>query len=112
MRVSPFRNPRITDHVHLPAAYRSLSRLSSAQSAKASAPRPSSLDHVNPFPFCLPLPFLTSGTLAFTLFVLGHQYIAIYTGFSLAPRFAFAQDIRSSQMSLLCFLCFSMLLFR
>ena len=45
MRVSPFRNPRITDYVPLPAAFRSLSRLSSAQSAKASAPRPSSLDH-------------------------------------------------------------------
>ena len=45
MRVSPFRDPRIKDYVHLPAAYRSLSRLSSAQSAKASAPRPSSLDH-------------------------------------------------------------------
>ena len=64
VRVSPFRNPRITDHVHLPAAYRSLSRLSSAQSAKASAPRPSSLDHVSSslFPFrasigCLPFSF-------------------------------------------------------
>ena len=35
--VSPFRNPRISGHVLLPAAYRSLSRLSSALSAKASA---------------------------------------------------------------------------
>ena len=34
--VSPFRNPRINGHVLLPAAYRSLSRLSSALSAKAS----------------------------------------------------------------------------
>ena len=39
-RVSPFRNPRITAHLQLPAAYRSLSRLSSALSAKASALRP------------------------------------------------------------------------
>ena len=61
MRVSPFRNPRITDYVHLPAAFRSLSRLSSAQSAKASAPRPSSLD-----------------------LLYGHLYVAIHTGFSLA----------------------------
>ena len=34
-RVSPFRNPRITGYVLLPVAYRSLSRLSSALSAKA-----------------------------------------------------------------------------
>ena len=36
-RVSPFRNPRINGYLLLPAAYRSLSRLSSALSAKASA---------------------------------------------------------------------------
>ena len=36
-RVSPFRNPRIDGYVLLPAAYRSLSRLSSAPGAKASA---------------------------------------------------------------------------
>ena len=35
MWVSPFRNLRIKDYLHLPAAYRSLSRLSSAPSAKA-----------------------------------------------------------------------------
>ena len=40
MRVSPFRNPRLNGYVRLPAAYRSLSRLSSALSAKASALRP------------------------------------------------------------------------
>ena len=39
-RVSPFRNPRIKAHLRLPAAYRSLSRLSSATGAKASALRP------------------------------------------------------------------------
>ena len=38
--VSPFRHLRITGHVPLPAAFRSLSRLSSALSAKASALRP------------------------------------------------------------------------
>ena len=37
-RVSPFRNPWITGYLLLPMAYRSLSRLSSALSAKASAP--------------------------------------------------------------------------
>ena len=51
-RVSPFRHPRIDGYVLLPAAFRSLSRLSSALSAKASALRPSSLDLFVPaFPF-------------------------------------------------------------
>ena len=43
-RVSPFRNLRINGYLLLPEAFRSLSRLSSALSAKASALRPSSLD--------------------------------------------------------------------
>ena len=34
-RVSPFGNPRINGHLHLPVAYRSLSRPSSAPDAKA-----------------------------------------------------------------------------
>ena len=38
-RVSPFRNPRIIGYLLLPVAYRSLSRLSSALSAKASTLR-------------------------------------------------------------------------
>ena len=44
MRVSPFRHLRIIAHVPLPAAFRSLSRLSSAPSAKASVLRPFRLD--------------------------------------------------------------------
>ena len=39
-RVSPFRYLRITAYLRLPEAFRSLSRLSSALSAKASALRP------------------------------------------------------------------------
>ena len=39
-RVVPFGNPRIKGHLHLPAAYRSLSRPSSPVRAKASAIRP------------------------------------------------------------------------
>ena len=46
VRVSPFRHLRITGHVPLPAAFRSLSRLSSALSAKASALCPFLLDLV------------------------------------------------------------------
>ena len=45
-RVSPFRHLRIKDYLHLPAAFRSLSRLSSALSAKASTLRPYQLDHI------------------------------------------------------------------
>ena len=40
VRVSPFGNLRINGYLLLPAAYRSLSRLSSAPSAKAFALRP------------------------------------------------------------------------
>ena len=42
--VSSFRDPRINAYLQLPEAYRSLSRLSSAPSAKAFALRPCSLD--------------------------------------------------------------------
>ena len=45
MWVSPFRYPRIKGYLLLPVAFRSLSRLSSALSAKASTLRSSSLDH-------------------------------------------------------------------
>ena len=43
-RVSPFRHLRINGYLHLPAAFRSLSRLSSALSAKASTLRSFLLD--------------------------------------------------------------------
>ena len=48
-RVSPFRYLRIDGYVLLPAAFRSLSRLSSALSAKASTLRPYQLNlYANP----------------------------------------------------------------
>ena len=43
-RVSPFGNPRINGHLHLPVAYRSLSRPSSAPDAKAFPLRSFQLD--------------------------------------------------------------------
>ena len=49
MWVSPFRNPRLSGYLLLPAAFRSLSRLSSALSAKASSLRPFLLDHSFPY---------------------------------------------------------------
>ena len=52
-RVSPFRHLRIKDYLHLPAAFRSLSRLSSALSAKASTLRPYQLDHNAKVNFCV-----------------------------------------------------------
>ena len=45
-RVSPFRYLRLNGYLLLPAAFRSLSRLSSALSAKASTLRPYQLDHI------------------------------------------------------------------
>ena len=39
MRVSPFRHPRVKAYLQLTAAFRSLSRLSSAPSARASTLR-------------------------------------------------------------------------
>ena len=69
-QVSPFRDPRITGYLLLPAAYRSLSRLSSALSANASTLRSFCLTascplayghaaghdslHSNEFMFCMP----------------------------------------------------------
>ena len=49
MWVSPFRNLRINGYVLLPEAFRSLSRLSSALSAKASALRSFTLDLLSTF---------------------------------------------------------------
>ena len=45
MQVSPFRDPRINGYLLLPVAFRSLSRLSSALSAKASTLRSFQLNH-------------------------------------------------------------------
>ena len=44
--VVPFGNPRIKGHLHLPRAYRSLSRPSSPPRAKASAGRPNLLSPI------------------------------------------------------------------
>ena len=49
--VSSFRDLRINAYLQLPEAYRSLSRLSSAPSAKAFALRPCSLDHIKQISF-------------------------------------------------------------
>ena len=48
--VVPFGNPRIRGHLHLPAAYRSLSRPSSPPRAKASTRRPNFL---SPFTYSI-----------------------------------------------------------
>ena len=54
-RVSPFRHPRINAYVQLPAAFRSISRLSSAPSARASTLRPTMLNLL--YLLSLPLSF-------------------------------------------------------
>ena len=81
-RVSPFRYLRITACLRLPEAFRSLPRLSSAPSARASALRSCSLNHgcfrISPFlrypvhsvtPSCISLYFSDiRGSLRFSLF--------------------------------------------
>ena len=54
--VVPFGNPRIKGHLHLPAAYRSLSRPSSPVRAKASAIRPFLLSFARTNRNLIPLP--------------------------------------------------------
>ena len=51
-RVVPFGNPWINGHLHLPKAYRSLSRPSSPPRAKASTRRPNFLSPTS-FPTCV-----------------------------------------------------------
>ena len=71
-RVSPFRHLRISGHLLLPEAFRSLSRLSSALSAKASALRPFLLDqspvHSVAPGFRLEAPLQTACLLLFSCF--------------------------------------------
>ncbi len=86
-RVSPFRDPWITGYVLLPMAYRSLSRLSSALSAKASTLCPFLLDLVcimpsvadAAFPFRFLLRILDEIELFFFLiFDVGMQFSRYY----------------------------------
>ena len=72
-QVSPFRNPRINGYLLLPVAYRSLSRLSSALSAKASTLRPYQLDlmlRMLPIRLTVCFPYSVTGelSLSFGLF--------------------------------------------
>ena len=73
VRVSPFRHLRITGYVPLPAAFRSLSRLSSALSAKASALCPfcltSSLYSVTTSFWIMHLPMLPFVSLLFSVVI-------------------------------------------
>ena len=75
-RVSPFRHLRINGYLPLPEAFRSLSRLSSALSAKASALRP----------FCLTSPFTI---LAYMMMVIcDSQLITYLLSMSSYPKLA------------------------
>ena len=64
-RVSPFRNLRVIGYLLLAAAYRSLSRLSSALSAKASTLRSLYLDHFHMFPRNILLTAVSASVQAF-----------------------------------------------
>ena len=69
--VSPFRDLRIDGYLLLPAAFRSLSRLSSALSAKASTLRSCSLNHSTDLPINLPCMYSVTciGRVLFTIVV-------------------------------------------
>ena len=80
MWVSPFRHPRINGYLLLPAAFRSLSRLSSALSAKASTLRSFLLNlHIR----CIALHHTCFCFFSFTLVFV--RCISSYT----APRMSF-----------------------
>ncbi len=83
MRVSPFRHLRISGRVPLPAAFRSLPRLSSALSAKASALRPFLLDLSPPHSVAAVLPPPAHGCAggAFSYFFISD--VLMFQGFSL-----------------------------
>ena len=76
MWVSPFRDLRVNGYLLLTAAYRSLSRLSSALSAKASTLRSSSLDLLHK---------------AFALRSDNSSYIALYSVIALLKLNSFHQ---------------------
>ena len=67
-RVSPFRNRRVSGYMLLTAAYRSLSRLSSALSAKASTLRPLYLDPGSPAVHSVALQFPLSFLMTLSFF--------------------------------------------
>ena len=100
--VSSFRNLRINAYLQLPEAYRSLSRLSSAPSAKAFALRPCSLDHIKLISFEIGLYPLDSllPTKIMLPFLLKLQYFLKRTYYNLC----FAVIIQFSRYVLVMFL--------
>ena len=95
-RVVPFGNPRIKGHLHLPAAYRSLSRPSSPPRAKASAMRPCLLSFKLTFKYQVSSIRYYPGILNIAVL---KTYGSIYT-FSSLLNFTFCT---SCQRSFLCF---------
>lgn len=77
-RIAPFRHPRITAYLRLPVAFRSLSRLSSAPSAKAFALRPFLLDHSFATDFHQPLCEFHFGSLINSAFVVFYYPIFLW----------------------------------
>lgn len=87
MQVSPFRNLRINGYLLLPEAFRSLSRLSSALSAKASTLRS--------FLFDLPAP-IAFGTVGITMlshrafsFIAFTMFDSLSFNWKITPRMSF-----------------------
>ena len=97
MRVAPFGHPRISGYVLLPAAFRSLSRPSSAPSAKASALCSSSLDH-----------FVWLITIR-----LSHPDTSVYQDAALLPILSYVQGLSFAFTRLLkTLICYFLILLR
>ena len=87
MWVSPFRYPRITGYLLLTVAFRSLSRLSSALSAKASALCSYSLNHIENFVFELQISLAIFGISKSMILYIENSFLITLWVFSLPPAF-------------------------
>ena len=90
-RVSPFRDRRISGYLLLPGAFRSLSRLSSALSAKASTLCSYQLNHLSPCIALLAMVcfscFQNYFSVLFHMFPYGLGCLVLIVSFSLSIRF-------------------------
>ena len=106
--VSPFRNLRIKGYLLLPEAYRSLSRLSSALSAKASTLRSYMLDHNQNCTFIHSsrtdsvLCSLVAGISWF--FLVCFYYWIFYLSKPIAPYYVLSQSPDSFAFALSCYM--------
>ena len=109
MWVSPFRYPRIIEYLLLPVAFRSLSRLSSALSAKASTLRSFQLNLLTRVRVCSLIYVYSVRRLGlgsftmFTLFNFDNNNFRCCTSFWMSLSFNSLRSIMNSSLSLSVF---------